>query len=352
MKNALKIILSLGIAGFFFWLAFRDFTAKDFQDVMAAIADANFPLLVISFFILILSHIIRAWRWGLLLSTIKPKLSLINLFNSTMIGYAVNQALPRVGELTKSFNLSKAESLDPKKVLASVVVERIYDTLLYAVLLAGSVFLFRTPINAAFNKISLFGFQVTVEYATYLMLLAAIIIWLIATAISFYPEQISEKIASILKSNKISDHWSERIRRWISSFIEGSAALKDKTKYVEIIFSSLAIWSLYWMASLLPAFAVDFGKYGIGFWESLVVMCISALGQLITPGGAGTYQYACTVALETVFHVPKTDAAAYALITFFIQLFSSALVGVFCFFWQQIRFAEAAQDLTSVKAKG
>jgi hypothetical protein len=130
IKQILKYGLSLAIAGVFFWLAFKDFTAQDLEELWRMILNANYLWLLFTMVLMVVSHLVRAWRWGVLLSTVKEKMRLTNLFNATMIGYAVNMVLPRVGEVTKSVNLARQEKIDAKKVLASVVVERMLDTLM------------------------------------------------------------------------------------------------------------------------------------------------------------------------------------------------------------------------------
>ncbi|MDW8467216.1 MAG: lysylphosphatidylglycerol synthase transmembrane domain-containing protein [Chloroherpetonaceae bacterium] len=115
LKQIIKYSVSLVIAGVFFWLAFKDFTQSDLEKLWQMITGANYSWLTVTVAIMVLSHIIRAWRWGVLLSTVKEKMSLLNLFYATMIGYAVNMVLPRVGEVTKSVNLARQEKLERQK---------------------------------------------------------------------------------------------------------------------------------------------------------------------------------------------------------------------------------------------
>lgn len=94
IKQILKYGFSLVIAGVFFWLAFKDFTAQDLEELWRMILHANYLWLLFTVPLMVISHLVRAWRWGVLLSTVKEKMRLTNLFNATMIGYAVNMVLP------------------------------------------------------------------------------------------------------------------------------------------------------------------------------------------------------------------------------------------------------------------
>lgn len=362
LKSSLKYILSAAIAAFFFWLAFKDFTAAQFEELLLTLRGVNYWWIAATFAVLMLSNIIRAWRWGMLLSTVKARISLKNLFNATMIGYAVNQVLPRVGEVTKIFNLAKREHIDGKKVIASVVIERILDLLTFAGVLAASAFLFRQKLNEAFEeafgKIWLFrfslggfeseGVRVTIEHAAYAMLLASMLLLVMFALLSLFPEQVSRMAERIVR------RFSEKAARWLAealkAFVEGAAALRNPAKYAEIIGSSLAIWVCYIFGTLLPFYAMNIDvKYGLGLLEAMTTMSISAFGQLITPAGAGTYQYACTKALEKIFDVSLVDASSFALLTFSVQLLTFGLAGLACYVWQSREGITPVQTIKAVQ---
>ncbi len=329
VKNIVKYGLSIAIAGTFFWLAFKDFKESDFIELGRQLSNIDYRWLALTLILMIASHVLRAWRWGVLLSTVKETMSLKNLFNATMIGYAVNMVLPRVGEITKSVNLAKQETIDGKKVLASVVVERILDTLMFALLLAASVFVFRVKINQAFGDVKLWGLTLSFEIAAYLILLASLVILLVFTVISLYPAAVA-RLAQML-IHRVSKKWAERISSALESFLEGTAALKNRTKYAEIVVSSWAIWGLYLLGTLTPFYAMGLNNAHVfGAPEALTTMSISGFGQLITPAGAGTYQYACTKTLEKIFDIPLIEASGYALLTFALTTVTNAVVGIGC----------------------
>jgi uncharacterized protein (TIRG00374 family) len=267
-----------------------------------------------------------------------------------MIGYAVNLVLPRVGEITKAVNLAQREKIDGKKAFASVVIERILDTLMFALLLAFSVFIFRKRINEAFGEISFGGLNLSFELAAYLILLGSIAVLFIFAAMSLYPARIAQIAKALF--HKVSPKWSERLSRAMESFIEGTAALKNRTKYAEIVLSSVVIWCGYLAAGLLPMYAIDWSTVSrFGWSEGLTTMSISAFGQLITPAGAGTYQYACSKTLEKIFDFDLITASSYALLTFAINNITSAVLGLGCFIWQRAEISDEPQDSKQTEKK-
>lgn len=346
MKNAIKYAVSIGIAGLFFWLAFKDFSSDDVAKLGEIFARLDYRLIALAFIALTISHVLRAWRWGVLLSTVKEKMSLKHLFNATMIGYAVNLALPRVGEITKAVNLAQREKIDGKKALASVIVERALDTLMFAALLALSAFIFRRKINEAFGEVTMGGLRLSFELASYLILLASILALAFFAAISLYPSQIAARFRRLFE--RLSPKWSERLSRALESFIEGTAALNNRAKYAEIVVSSIAIWCGYLVAGLTPMYAIDWSTIeSFGWAEGLTTMSISAFGSLITPAGAGTYQYACSKTLEKIFDFSLIVASSYALLTFAINNLTSLALGLFSFLWQR---KDALAELSEAKA--
>src|SRR6185436_18629357 len=76
-----------------------------------------------------ISHAIRAERWRMLLVPTGNKVKLSNSFFSLMIGYLVNLAIPRGGEVSRCYNLYKLEDTPVEVSFGTVVVERIVDVL-------------------------------------------------------------------------------------------------------------------------------------------------------------------------------------------------------------------------------
>ena len=90
------------------YLAFKDISlsklAEDFRN-------AKYSWVVLSLFIGLLSHIIRAYRWNLLIRPLGYKPGLLNSYFAVTIGYLANFAFPRLGEVTRCASLSKTEKI-------------------------------------------------------------------------------------------------------------------------------------------------------------------------------------------------------------------------------------------------
>ena len=76
-----------------------------------------------------ISHLLRAERSRLLLKPTGNQVSFSASFLSLMVGYLVNLAVPRGGEVSRCYNLYKLEKTPVEISFGTVVVERIIDLL-------------------------------------------------------------------------------------------------------------------------------------------------------------------------------------------------------------------------------
>ena len=144
-----RTLIQVGIfalAGVLLYLALR---GAELDKIAEALREANYGWLVPLFVVTMLSLLLRAWRWQVLLKALPPRSSgadpsrvpLKTAFYSLMIGYMVNYALPRMGEVVRTADVAAQEKLSFSGVLGTVVVERILDVLVLALGLLVSFFL-------------------------------------------------------------------------------------------------------------------------------------------------------------------------------------------------------------------
>lgn len=134
MRNPkLQLVIGILISGLFMYLAMRGVRPADLRD---AILSFNWlwagPFLFLTF----ASLWVRAVRWKYLM---KPagEFTSKRLFYPMMAGFAINSLLPaRVGEFARAYVLGKKEKLPFASVFATIVVERIFDSITLLILLA------------------------------------------------------------------------------------------------------------------------------------------------------------------------------------------------------------------------
>src|SRR5687767_5486886 len=123
----LKYLLFLGLGVFLVWWSLHQIPPEKWDDFKKAFATARYWLLVPVFFILTLSHLLRAMRWKILMEPLGYAPSLVNTFFAVMVGYLANLAVPRLGEILKCTILARYEKVPAEKLVGTIVAERAFD---------------------------------------------------------------------------------------------------------------------------------------------------------------------------------------------------------------------------------
>jgi uncharacterized protein (TIRG00374 family) len=258
------------------------------KPLTAAFARADLNLLLPAALLHLVSLAARATSWHVILAR---RAGFGRVFATLCEGYLMNNLLPgRVGELGRSFLLGRRPGLTPAMVLASIVVERMYDLGLALVLL-----------------IALWPLVVDAPWAVRAAAFGAI--FLAAGAVF---------AVLALRSPARVDAWLSRLpgggERWRRVWKNVQAGLQILSRP-----RPFAV-SLLWMA-------FGWGLAGIEYWLVLtafvpgaplawafLALAVSALSAGIpsAPGSVGIFEAAAVAALTSV-GVPASSALAFAL---------------------------------------
>src|SRR5262245_44591168 len=124
--NKKRALIGFILAAILLYFFFRNI---DLVQVWNIIRKGSLPWLVFSVVINILNYFIRSLRWRYFLLPIK-RCKTWNLFSTTVIGFAANTLFPaKIGELVRPYLLGGKENISRSAALATIVVERLFDTL-------------------------------------------------------------------------------------------------------------------------------------------------------------------------------------------------------------------------------
>ena len=127
-SRKLNILVSTLLLALFLYLAFRNVNLSELLNILKT---TNYLFVFIGVFVgVVLGSAIRAVRWGVLLEPIKKDIPFKSLFATTVIGYMLNNLLPRSGEVARPYLLGKHENLSRASAFATIIVERIIDTVM------------------------------------------------------------------------------------------------------------------------------------------------------------------------------------------------------------------------------
>lgn len=283
------LLLSLG----FGYLAFRD---ADLGELSDALASTDYVYLLPAGAALAAGVVVRAWRWQLLFERgRRPRLGLVA--NALLIGYLFNTILPaRPGEVARVQVLGTRASVSRAEVLATVVLERMYDIFVLIVLLAFAA-PFLPPVGWLEAALVLGGI---VGCA---LLLGAVLV----ARFGRRGARIVLRPAALLP--RVTE---ERLERMAASVVSGLAAIRATRTAA----TALVVTATSWLLLALSGWFLLLGT-GIdeGFAAALLVLVATNLVLVLpsSPGGLGAFEAAAVLALAA-YAVDRELALSYALV--------------------------------------
>jgi glycosyltransferase 2 family protein len=305
------------VAVLFIWLSFR---GANLGEIWRLSQHADPLFLALIFFSGLASHIFRAYRWLVLLKPLSTKkISLWSSFSAIIFGYAVNVVVPRGGEIVRLITLSKLENLAWASVLPTLLIDRLLDIAMLALLLGAALTVLPPAITTAMPWIVPSGITLSISTILFLMLLprlGKIAHWFMAL----------EPVAKIL-SVKLKDTLSNLIEQ----FDQGTRALTNPLAYPALALLSIAIWLFYWLNLLLVIYAFHLQQQ-VTITDTMIVFALASASVLVpTPGAIGSYHFVVSQALMLTAQVGQDQALACATVSHAISMMVvPVLASLFC----------------------
>jgi uncharacterized membrane protein YbhN (UPF0104 family) len=294
------------------WLSLRGIQVGEGEDkadfLWKAWENSNKGYLLMMALVALVSHVLRAERWRMLLEPTGSKVGLVNSFLSLMIGYLVNLAVPRGGEVSRCYNLYKLEKTPVETSFGTVVVERLVDVLCLLVLIVASFVAEWAKLKTFIDSLDFGKKEEGIQLP--------IALWIVAIAVLGLGVAVY-----LLRKN-------EKLRKIFYGFKEGMMAIfRLKNKWL-FIFYSLGIWVAYFAMSyyVIKAFPET---ENLGFSAVLTLFAIGSIAMAAPlPGGAGSYHTLVPLGLVMLYHLPQADAVAFVFIFHAWQTALMILLGV------------------------
>lgn len=321
LKSSLSIAASLLLAGGLLYLALR---GADLTAVGTALAEGEWIWFVPFLLAALASVVVRAWRWGLLLDGLpegRKEADLGALTASVFIGYLVNYAAPRLGEVARTANVARRGGLPFTAVLGTVVAERVLDVIALAATLFGVTVLYNDRLGAIWAEAS---------EGMNRRLADVPVAWvLIATAAGLVLIGAGAWLAS--ERGRMRD----RLLGLVGTFRDGLLAVLRTGRAPALVASTVVLWACYALMADFPLRLLGITQAnGLSHLDAWAVMAIGGIGMALpAPGGTGSFHYATVLALTALFAVAVTPAATYAIlvhaagIVFYAIFGGLALVG-------------------------
>ncbi len=266
----------------------------------------------------------EAYKWKILLESLKENVSIKNVFVATMVGIFFNNITPSAktgGEPMKAYLISHEEKISPvESVFATVTADRFVEALPFFVLAISSILYINIFYNVGWAITSILSFVVII----YILLL------LIATYICFN-KKAGEKF--VFKILSFVGRFSDRIAKYENlalSMVENfhsqfQSILKNRKTLFKSIGASIFVWTFWILRTYFVFLAL-----GISL-NPLLVALVSTVTLLVgllplLPGGLGIIEVTMTV-LYSYLRVGTNVALTVTILDRIISFWLVIIIG-------------------------
>ena len=307
--SIIKYVLFLGLSILLLYYALKDIS---FEQFIIELGRTNYSWLILSMMVAILSHLLRAYRWKILMEPLGYKPSLANTFASVMIGYFANLAFPRAGEVSRCAMLKKTDNIPVDSSFGTVITERIFDLFVLITLILINLAVEKELKSFLWTE---FGDKLSplLENSTLIIILAVLGV---AALILIYVLRNKIKEISMVK----------KVMGILSGLLDGLLSFRKIRRKPQFVVSTILTWFCYWLLIHVAKYSypetVDFGI--VETFTLLIVggMAMSAPVQ----GGIGAY-HLLVGNLLVIYGLSHDSGITFATILHSSQMLMMIVVG-------------------------
>lgn len=313
IKYIIPLIISIG-------LCYLLFTGIDFKEMMNIIrTQCDFRWIAAGLAMAIVSHIIRAYRWGIQLKALgidAPRHALIYSIFGT---YAVNLVFPRLGEVWRTGYISQRQHAPFTSVFGSMVADRLADTVT-VLLLTLMTFLISSKVILSYLH------QNSESLAAIARLLESPWLW----------GAVALVIAAvwIFMARKTDNPGIVKIQKAVRELWQGFAVIVKMPHKGRWLLLTVVLWGCYFFQNYLAFYAFPFTTEVVeqhGIQAALVTWVLASISMGVpSNGGIGPWQWATIFGLS-IYGLGATEAGAFANLVLGTNTLLIIALGIFTF---------------------
>ena len=260
-------LLSLTFGGVLFYLVFKSI---DFSDFYNRLTELDFFWIYLSMFISIFEHVIRGYRWNLMMEVGQSKkFSTFVTTNVIIISYFFALIIPRFNDVVRCYLISKTDEINFSKSLGSVVSERFIDIISLLILIV---------------------FFLVLEFQTFILFIKSYIIDYTTLDNKSIIIFISFLILSIIISRLIIKK-SKYLENKFNEFKDGLISVKFIYNDKRFLLSTLFLWVTYFLMGYLIFFSFS-QTTDLGINAGIAVLVAGSIGMVVpVNAGIGAYHF-------------------------------------------------------------
>ena len=316
LRKGLQFLISLAIGSLFLWLAFHNVKWDSLWHYMEKM---HYGWLAPYIVIFLISHYLRTERWKLLIENKDVRVDRSVLFSGVMIGYVINYAIPRLGEISRCVYVGRREKISASKLLGTVILARVID-LVCLIGLMGFVFFYIVTDPKTLRQ--LFGNETVNWFHDFFSISNLAYLFLLGIAVLIVMYGIYRFSKWLSKHNSLVAKLHDKVVNFIKMVVDGIMGIKQIRNWPLFIGLTLLMWFCYILMTYIPFYMFNMvSTFHLNMVDALTVTVLAALGIAIpSPGGMGTYHYLVKQSLWVLYNVPQVTGLAYAFITYSVSL--------------------------------
>lgn len=312
IKSILQYLISFILALILLFYAFRNVNLEEF---FAKLGEVKYSWVILSIFLSIISHWLRAYRWNILLATFQNNLSTGRTFLAIMTGYLANLAFPRLGEVIRCGVLKKTEKIPMSISFGTIITERIID---FVTLMFIIVFNLIIEFNRVFHFVfEILGFQKIIDNKY--LIISLIPGFILLGLLGFF-------LIKTFINKKNNSNFVQKTQKFAKGLIEGLFSLKKIKNINGFIWSTAGMWVLYFFMGYVVIFAIK-ETSTLSILAGFTILSTGGLAMTIpVQGGIGTYHTFITTIL-VLYGIDKQAGLFFATLLHTSQIFSVIIFG-------------------------
>ena len=326
-KDILGYSVSAAVAAVLLWVSFRGIGWAAF---LQGLRSCSWGYVLAAMGVGALSFWLRGLRWRELLLPTDPSVRRRTCFNAVNISYVANMVLPRAGELVRCGYITRRSAPDAEgrrkasfdKVLGTVVVDRVWDTLTLLVLLA----VMALTMGGRFAALAAGG-ELRPDAGVFRILAAAALLGGAGLG-----------AVRLLRDKSVI---FGKIWGFVAGIFQGMVSCLRMKRRGTFLLYTLLIWGCYWLTCWCILQSVQGrlpGFEALTAADALFLMVAGSVSSVVpVPGGFGAYHYIISLTLSTLYGIPAEYGLVWATLSHESQTLAQILCGGGSYAYETLR---------------
>ena len=295
-------VVSLLLGLFLLYIVFNNI---DLNLFLERLDNLDYSWIYLSMFISIFEHVVRGYRWNLLMQTKQTNLSTYITTHILIVSYFFALFIPRFNDFVRCYLISKTNDIKVSSSLGTVVSERIFDLISLLIISLLFFFIEFDLFTNFFSTYILTNISFNVYYTT-------IFFFVIVVIISF-----------LYYLNKKSHAFSSKF----SEFKKGVLSVNKYYKNKKFLLSTLILWIIYFLMGYVIFFSLE-ETSSLAISSGIAVLVAGSLGMVVpVNAGIGAYHFLVASILIS-YNINYETGLFFATILHTSQIICLALLGI------------------------